>query len=168
MDPRYPTGKFTFDPAVGPDKRAAQIAAIGAFPAELEATLAGLPPQALDRPYREGGWTARQVVHHVADSHINAYVRTRLTLTETKPPVKPYEEALWADLIDARTLDPAVSVQILDGLHLRWHHLLRSLEPEQFTRPAHHPQFGDVTLDFFLQMYAWHGRHHLGHIRLVA
>ena len=168
MDPRYPTGKFSFDPAATPEKRKAWIAAIGALPAELKAVLAALPAGALDRPYREGGWTARQVVHHVADSHINAYVRTRLTLTEDKPTVKPYEEGDWANLLDARTLDPAVSVQILDGIHTRWHHLLQSLEPAQFARAAVHPQHGDVTLDFFLQMYAWHGRHHLGHLKLVA
>jgi hypothetical protein len=168
MDPRYPTGPFTFDPSVTPEKRKAAIAAIGAFPSELKAVLAGLPAGALDKPYREGGWTARQVVHHVADSHVNAYVRTRLTLTENKPTVKPYEEADWAKLVDARTMDPGVSVQILEGIHQRWHMLLQSLAPEQFTRPAIHPQFGDVSLDFFLQMYAWHGRHHLGHLKLVA
>jgi hypothetical protein len=168
MDPRYPTGKFSFDPAVTPEKRKVAIAAIGAFPAELKAVLASLPAGALDKPYREGGWTARQVVHHVADSHINAYVRTRLTLTENKPTVKPYEEADWANLIDAMTMEAAVSVQILEGIHQRWHVLLQSLEPDHFTRPAIHPAFGDVSLDFFLQMYAWHGRHHLGHLKLVA
>jgi hypothetical protein len=168
MDPRYPTGPFAFDPDVTPQKRAAWIAAIGAFPAELEPALASVGPARLDVPYREGGWTARQVVHHMADSHLNAYVRFRLALTEEEPTVKPYEESRWAELIDARTEDPAVSIGILHGVHRRLHVLLRSLGADDFARTARHPQFGPITVDWLLQMYAWHGRHHIGHLKLVA
>src|SRR5687767_7988183 len=115
MDPRFPTGKFVFDPNPTPDTRRSCIDAIGAFPAELKAAL---PSARLDTPYREGGWTARQVVHHVADSHMNAFVRFRLALTEDKPTIKPYNEAEWAKLADMK-LDPQISVQIIDGVHQR-------------------------------------------------
>lgn len=165
MDPRYPTGKFAFDPQVTSDKRRISIATIGSFPAELEAVL---PSANFDRPYREGGWTGRQVVHHVADSHMNAFVRFRLALTEDKPTIKPYKEAEWAKLADSTTEDPAVSVQILDGLHHRWHRMLESLADADFARAALHPEHGPVTLDWFLQLYAWHGRHHIGHLKLTA
>lgn len=141
------------------------MAAIGSFPMELKAVL---PQARLDRPYREGGWTGRQVVHHLADSHMNAFVRMRLALTEETPTVKPYDEAAWARLADSLTEDPAVSVQILEGLHKRWHTLLQSLSDADFARGARHPDMGAVTLDWFLQLYAWHGRHHLGHLRLTG
>jgi len=168
MDLRYPTGRFTYDPHVTPEKRAAWVAAIGRFPEELTAALARLPAGRLDTPYREGGWTARQVVHHVADSHMNAYVRFRLALTEDEPTLKPYAEDRWAELVDARTEDPAVSAGILQGVHRRWHALLASLEPSDFARTARHPEHGAITVDWLLQLYAWHGRHHIGHLGLVA
>jgi hypothetical protein len=168
MDPRFPTGRFTFDSALTADKRAAWTAIIGSLPAELRSTLATLPSSKLDTPYREGGWTARQVVHHLADSHINAYVRFKLALTETDPVVKPYQEGAWANLVDARTADPQVSVGILDGVHHRLHALLASLAPDDFTRSARHPDHGAISVDWLLQLYAWHGRHHIGHLRLVA
>lgn len=163
MDPRYPTGNFTFNPQATADTRRAAIAAIGSFPAELKAALASA---SIDKPYREGGWTARQVVHHVADSHINAFVRFRLTLTEHNPTVKPYDEGAWAKLADSKE-DPAVSIQILEGLHRRWHTMLGSLTDADWARAAIHPDHGPVTLDWFLQLYAWHGRHHIGHIKLT-
>lgn len=164
MDPRYPTGKFVFDPQVTPETRRISITAIGSFPAELKAVLPGAN---VDRPYREGGWTGRQVVHHIADSHMNAFVRFRLALTEDKPTIKPYNEADWAKLADSTTEDPAVSVQILDGLHHRWHRMLEAMTEADFARTAIHPDHGPVTLDWFLQLYAWHGRHHLGHLKLT-
>lgn len=167
MDPRYPTGPFVFTPDPPADLRAASIAAIGSLPAEIRTAVSALPPTRLDTPYREGGWTARQVVHHVADSHLNAYVRFKLTLTEDTPPLKPYEEQIWAELVDGRTADPAISLGILDGIHARLHQVLASLAPADFTRTAHHPQHGQITLDWLLQTYAWHGRHHIGHLRLV-
>ena len=164
MDPRFPTGKFTFDPNTTSAQRRERIAAIGSFPGELKAAMAGAR---LDKTYRDGGWTARQVVHHVADSHMNAFIRFRLALTEDKPTIKPYDEAAWAKLADAK-LEPTVSIQILDGLHQRWHTMLQAMSETDFAREAVHPDHGARTLDWFLQLYAWHGRHHIGHIRLTA
>jgi len=168
MDPRYPTGPFTFVAVPSPEQRAGWIGAIGSLPAEIRAAAASLPTGKLDTPYREGGWTARQVVHHVADSHVNAYIRIKLTLTEDSPPLKPYEEQLWAELVDGRTGDPAISLGILDGVHHRLHRLLTTLEPAAFARTAFHPQHGPVSLDWLLQLYAWHGRHHIGHLQLAS
>jgi hypothetical protein len=168
MDPRYPTGPFTFDSDVTPQKRAAWISAIGSFPTELTETLKTIGPDKLDQRYRDGGWTARQVVHHVADSHMNAYIRFKLALTETNPPLKPYDETVWTEHVDARTEDPSVSVGILQGLHRRLHAVLQSLAPEDFARTGVHADHGPVTVDWLLQMYAWHGRHHIGHLKIVA
>jgi len=164
MDPRYPTGKFVFNAPPTADSRRSAIAAIGAFPQELKTALRAAR---LDQPYRDGGWTARQVVHHLADSHMNAFVRFRLALTEDRPTVKPYNEAEWAKLADAK-LDPQLSVQILDGLHQRWHAMLLAMRDADFTREAIHPEHGPITVDWLLQMYAWHGRHHIGHLKLTA
>jgi hypothetical protein len=168
MDQRYPTGKFAYDADVTPAKRESAVAAIGSFPLELAQALAAIPAARLDTPYREGGWTARQVVHHLADSHMNANIRFRLALTETDPPLKPYDESVWAGLPDARSEDPGISVAILEGLHRRMHVLLVSLAPADFARTARHPDFGAVSVDWLLQMYAWHGRHHIGHLGIVA
>ncbi len=165
MDPRFPTGKFVFDSNPTPETRRECIATIGSFPAELKAVM---PTIGVDRPYREGGWTARQVVHHVADSHMNAFVRFRLALTEDTPTIKPYKEAEWAKLADSMTEEPAVSVQILDGLHRRWHRMLAAMTEADFARAVVHPDHGAVTLDWFLQLYAWHGRHHVAHLKLTA
>jgi len=165
MDRRYPIGKFTFDPKTSAEKRRAAIAAIGAFPDELKAAARTAK---FASPYREGGWTGRQVVHHLADSHINAFVRFRLALTEENPTVKPYDETRWAELEDSRTADPAWSVEILDGLHRRWHALLVSLPDGDWSRPANHPEHGPISLDWLLQMYSWHGKHHVGHLKLTA
>jgi hypothetical protein len=164
MDPKFPIGKFSFNAAPTADTRRECIAAIGSLPGDLKAALAGAR---LEQPYREGGWTARQVVHHVADSHMNAFIRFRLALTEDKPTIKPYNEAEWAKLADAK-LDPAVSMQILDGLHQRWHAMLLAMQDTDFSREAIHPDHGARTLDWFLQLYAWHGRHHVAHVRLTA
>ena len=164
MDPRFPTGKFAFDPNATADSRRRNIAAIAAFPAELKAAM---PAARIDQPYRDGGWTGRQVVHHIADSHMNAFIRFRLALTEDKPTIKPYNETEWAKLPDM-TLDPAISIQILDGLHQRWHAMLIAMTDADFAREAVHPDHGPRTIDWFLQLYAWHGRHHIGHIKLTA
>ena len=164
MDPRFPTGKFTFDQAGAAGRRQDCIAAISSLPGELKAAMAGAR---LDQPYRDGGWTARQVVHHIADSHMNAFIRFRLALTEDKPTIKPYDEAAWAKLEDMK-LDPRVSIQILDGLHQRWHTMLLAMKDGDFAREAIHPDHGPRSLDWFLQLYAWHGRHHIGHVRLTA
>src|SRR6187397_2557407 len=141
MDPRYPTGKFVFDPNQTAAQRRERIAAIGSFPAELKAAMDGAQ---LDKTYREGGWTGRQVIHHVADSHMNAVILFKLALTEDKPTIKPYNETEWAKLADVK-LDPAVSVQILDGLHQRWHTMLQAMKETDFAREAIHPDHGPRT-----------------------
>lgn len=167
MDPRYPVGKFVVDPEVTPDKRRAWIRQLDALPGDVRQAVAQLPAAGLDTPYREGGWTARQVVHHLADSHSNAYMRIKLALTEEAPAIKTYEEQLWAELADA-SMDIAPSLAMLEGLHGRLTVLLESLSPEQFARTATHPQWGKMNIDFFLQLYAWHCRHHVAHIEAAA
>jgi hypothetical protein len=167
MDRRYPVGPFKLDLSVTPEKRRQWIGELDRLPENLRRALAALPPHGLDTPYRDGGWTARQVVHHVADSHLNAYTRIKLALTEDNPTLKTYEEQHWAELVDSRTADPAVSLGILDGVHRRLTMVLESLTPEQFARRATHPQNGPMSVDGLLQMYAWHSRHHVGHVNLI-
>lgn len=162
-DLRYPTGTFHFDRNVTPEKRAAAIAAIRETPATLRAAVRGLDDSRLDTPYRPGGWTVRQVVHHVPESHMNAFVRFKLALTEQNPTIKAYDENAWANLKDvASPIEP--SLTLLDALHKRWVTLLEVMEPGDFARPLQHPERGPMTLDHLLQMYAWHGRHHVAHI----
>jgi DinB superfamily len=168
MDRRYPVGKFVLDRDVTAEKRRGWIAQLDRLPSDMAAALDSLPPGGLDTPYRDGGWTARQVVHHVADSHLNAYTRIKLALTEDNPTLKTYEEHLWAELPDGKTADPALSLAILDGVHRRLTMVLESLTPDQFLRPAAHPANGATSVDGLIQMYAWHCRHHLGHIGLIG
>lgn len=168
MDPRFPVGKFELDKDVTPDKRRVWIAQLDALPREVQQALGSLPPGGLDRPYREGGWTARQVVHHLADSHMNAYTRIKLALSEDAPAIKTYEEQIWAEMPDAKTADPSISLSILDGVHRRLTILLETLSPDQFARTASHPQWGAMTVDALVQLYAWHSRHHVAHIRQVV
>jgi DinB superfamily len=168
MDPRYPVGQFAADNDVTPEKRRGWIAQLDALPRDLERALAELPASRLDTPYRAGGWTARQVVHHLADSHLNAYTRIKLALTEESPTIKTYEEQIWAELPDGKAVDLAPSLAILNGVHRRTTILLDSLTPEQFGRTAQHPSWGLITVDWLLQMYAWHCRHHVAHIRSVS
>jgi hypothetical protein len=169
MDLQYPIGKFAWNRS-GEGSRASEeerqqwLADIEATPARLRAAVAGLTEAQLDTPYRPGGWTVRQVVHHFADSHMNSYVRFRLALTEDEPTIKPYDEALWANLRDARTAPTELSLTLLDALHQRWVMLLRSLKPEDFSRTLKHPELGNVTLEKYLALYAWHGKHHVAHI----
>ena len=131
----------------------------------LRQAVAGLNDEQIDTPYREGGWTVRQVVHHVADSHMNAYVRARLTLTEDRPLVQPYDEKVWAVLHDARTAPIEPSLALIEGLHARFVALLRSLSPSDFTRTFRHPETGEWSLERLVAFYAWHGKHHTAHIR---
>jgi hypothetical protein len=162
---RYPTGRFTsVRRRLTPEERAARIDAIRATPARLRAAVTGLDDAQLDTPYRDGGWTVRQVVHHVVDSHTNAYVRFKLAITEDKPTVRTYQEKLWAELPDAKTLPVEISLSILEGLHARWVAFLDALAAEQFARVLHHPEAGDITVDTLLETYAWHGPHHEAHI----
>jgi hypothetical protein len=167
-DPRYPTGKFTFDPAVTPEKRRRAIESIRETPAKLRAAAKQLTEAQLDTPYREGGWTARQVIHHLPESHMNAFVRFKLALTETSPTIRPYNEDAWAKLPDVARAPVESSLALIDALHQRWAALLDVMKPEDFMRPLIHPDLGPRTLDYMLQMYAWHGPHHIGHLHLVA
>lgn len=163
-DPRYPIGPFRPAEEYTPELRAELIQAIAETPERLREALAGLSEEQLDEPYRAGGWTLRQVVHHLADSHLNAYVRFKLAATENEPVIKPYAEARWAELPDAAHGDPAVSLALLKALHERWVAFLESLPAEQFSRAYRHPEQGLVPLDRALALYAWHGRHHVAHI----
>jgi uncharacterized damage-inducible protein DinB len=164
MDPRYPIGKYAPPQEVTPALRQQAISAIAEAPAKLRAAVKGLTEEQLNTPYRDGGWTVRQVAHHVPDSHMNAYIRFRLALTEQEPTIKPYEEARWAELEDAKHAAPDVSLDLLDSLHERWARLLRSLEEQDFARTFRHPDHGVRTLDWMLFLYAWHGRHHTAHV----
>jgi len=160
----YPIGKFKEDSDLSDSKRTQFINEIAAAPAALREAVSGLSKERLDTPYRPGGWTVRQVAHHLPDSHMNAYVRFRLAITENEPTIKPYEQKLWAELPDAKTADVEMSLHLLDSLHQRWVSLLRSMKPADFQRKFIHPENGAGTLERTLQMYAWHGKHHVAHI----
>ena len=163
QDLRYPIGPADKTTPLAAGERAQRIDAIAATPAQLRLAVAGLSDEQLDTPYRPGGWTVRQTVHHVADSHMNAFVRFRLGLTEDNPTIKPYDEQAWSELPDMQ-LPIDVSLQLLDGLHERWAHLLRAQPHSAFQRQIFHPENGPMTLDAMLSMYAWHGKHHTAHI----
>jgi hypothetical protein len=163
VDPRFPVGKFRRAEA-DVTNHPAHIADIAALPEALRAAIDGLSDTQLDTPYRDGGWTVRQLIHHVADSHMNAYVRMRLALTEDWPTIIPYDEKLWAELPDSRTAPIDLSLRILDGLHARWVLLLSSLEGDQWHRGYNHPVNGRQTLAEAVALYAWHCRHHTAHI----
>lgn len=162
-DLRFPIGPDLAPATTTPADRAARIAAIAALPAEFRAAVAGLTDAQLDTPYRPGGWRVRQLVHHLADSHVNGYIRLKLALTEQNPTIKPYAEALWAELADS-ALPVELSLRLLDGVHERWATILRSLAPADFARTYAHPERGPLTLDVALASYVWHGRHHTAHI----
>ncbi len=164
-DARYPVGKFSWqDEKLTFPQREHLIDEIEQAPARLRAAVAGLSDAQLDTPYREGGWTVRQVVHHLADSHMNSYIRFRLALTEQEPQIKPYNQDDWAKLVDARTAPIELSLRLLESLHQRWVLLLKSLTGDDFARTLRHPEQGVVGLDRNLALYAWHGRHHVGQI----
>lgn len=163
-DLRFPIGKFKYEEPPTPEQRQALLLQIEQAPARLRAAVHGLSPQQLDTPYRPEGWTVRQVVHHVPDSHLNAYVRFKLALTEDEPTIKPYAEDRWAKLADTQATPVEVSLALLDSLHDRWVRLLRSLQPEDWKRTFRHPELGLVPLEKNLALYAWHGQHHMAHI----
>jgi Mycothiol maleylpyruvate isomerase N-terminal domain. len=163
-DLRYPIGRLVRKPFLTPDDRATAIDAIATAPTALADAVSGLNDAQLDTPYRPGGWTVRQLVHHVADSHINAYTRFRFALTEDNPTIKPYDESVWAELPDARLLPVSVSLKLLQALHERWVALLREIPHESFARTLQHPENGSMKIDDLLNMYAWHGRHHTAHV----
>ncbi|MFY9680665.1 MAG: putative metal-dependent hydrolase [Candidatus Sulfotelmatobacter sp.] len=163
-DPRYPIGKFHFDGPPTEEQRKKSIDDISQAPANLRKAVKGLSDKQLDTPYRPDGWTVRQVAHHVPDSHLNAYVRFKLALTEEEPTIKPYAEDRWAQLADTQATPVEVSLAMLDSLHDRWVRLLRSLQPEDWKRSFRHPELGLVSLEKNLALYSWHGRHHVAHI----
>jgi uncharacterized damage-inducible protein DinB len=164
-DLRYPVGKFDWDAPVNEAEYPRLIAQIADTPAALRSAVAGLSREQLETRYRPGGWTVKQVVHHVPDSHLNAYTRFKLALTEDEPTIKPYDEAAWAELPDSQNVPFDVSLTLLDSLHVRWVSLLRSMGAADFRRGLRHPEHDRViTLGQMLALYAWHGRHHVGHI----
>lgn len=163
-DLRYPIGKFHFDGPLTEDQKQKCLNEIAQAPTNLRAAMNGLSEQQLDTPYRPDGWTVRQVAHHVPDSHLNAYVRTKLALTEDEPTIKTYAEDRWARLADTQATPVEVSLALLDSLHDRWVRLLRSLQPEDWKRTFRHPELGVVNLEKTLALYAWHGCHHVAHI----
>ena len=163
-DPRYPIGKFNRVPSLTAAERATCIEQVAAAPAQFRRAITGLTPAQLETPYREGGWTVRQVAHHVPDSHMNAYLRFKFGITEDSPAIKAYEEKDWARTPEVAATPVDVSLALLDALHVRWVTLLRAMTPEQFARTIKHSEMGATSLDTMLAMYAWHSRHHVAHI----
>ena len=163
-DPRYPIGKFTYDGPPTQAQRSDLISSIEQAPGALRAAVKELTPQQLDTPYRDGGWTVRQVAHHVPESHMNAYIRFKLALTEDEPTIKPYAEDLWAKLPDVQAVPVEVSLALLDSLHVRFVEVLRGMKNDHWKRTLVHPEQGVVPLERNLALYAWHGRHHVAHV----
>ncbi len=164
MDLRYPIGEFKFDGPLSDAQRAGCLDAIEQTPSRMRAAVAGLNEDQLNTPYRPEGWTVRQVVHHVPESHLHSYTRFKLALTEDQPTIKPYFEDRWAELGDAREAPIELSLDLLEALHRRWIWFLRSLKPEDFERSFVHPELGVVTLEKNIALYAWHGQHHVAQI----
>jgi DinB family protein len=163
-DPRYPVGKFQLPTSITDDMRRQWIGDIEALPRKMRESVRGLNDQQLDTPYRDGGWSVRQVVHHVPDSHMNAYIRLKLALTEDNPTIRPYEEGEWAKLEDTRSAPIEVSLSLLENVHARWVILLRALKPADFSRGLVHPDHGQRNIDWLCAMYSWHSHHHVAHI----
>ena len=159
----YPIGKFDSS-SIDPNRRSEFVQTISELPAKLRAAVNGLSEEQLDTPYRPGGWTVRQTIHHVADSHMNSLIRFKLALTEDEiPTIRPYYEDRWAELADSK-LPIEVSLSLIDGLHQRWAALLNSMSEEDFNKKFNHPETGEWTLDGALALYAWHSKHHTAHI----
>lgn len=163
-DPRYPIGRFTPGPNPTPETRNRHIGQIAGLAPRMRQAVAGLREDQISTSYREGGWTVRQVVHHVPDSHLNAYIRFKWAITEHEPTIKPYDENAWATLKDSELTPVEVSLTLLESLHARWTVLLRSLKAEDFQRKFIHPDSGPRDVDWLLALYSWHGNHHVAHI----
>jgi hypothetical protein len=163
-DLRYPIGRFRRPASLTPDERSAATAALAETPARLREAVAGLAPTQLDTPYRPGGWTVRQLVHHVPDSHLNAYVRCKLALTEDEPTIRPYYEDRWAQLPESRSAPLAPSLALLESLHQRWDLVLREMAPADWERTLVHPESGRQSVEQLIALYVWHGRHHVAHV----
>ena len=162
---RFPIGRFQRQAVYSADHRAAHVARIAAQPQQLSAALSGLNATDYATPYRPGGWTVQQLVHHMADSHANAYIRVKLALTEDTPTIKPYDQDAWVQLADTALVSPLVSLTMFTAIHERWVVLLRSLEPAHFARTLVHPENGPMSLDQLVALYAWHGDHHVQHLQ---
>lgn len=166
---QYPVGKFIFQSSYTEADLQSWIDTIEEFPALLEAEVQDLTEEQLNTPYRDGGWTVRQVIHHLADSHMNSFCRFKLALTEENPTVKPYHEELWAELPDGKSAPIADSMAIIHAVHRRWVLLMRSMKIEDFQKTFYHPERKQsIALDFNVGLYAWHSRHHLGHVQVVS
>ncbi|HEY1757003.1 MAG TPA: putative metal-dependent hydrolase [Bryobacteraceae bacterium] len=163
-DLRYPIGPYRFGHPVSTEDRPLYLAQLAEAPAKLRAAVAGLSDAQLDTPYRPGGWTVRQVVHHLADAHVNWYIRPKLAVTGSKPAIKAYDESLWAELPDARISPIEPSLMIFEGIHARWVLFFESLQPEDWSREFLHPERGLLSVDDALSAMAWHSRHHTAHI----
>lgn len=163
-DLRYPIGQFVYDEAAEKKNRHRAITAIGELPARLRLAIAGLSTRQMKTAYRPGGWTLNQLVHHVADSHMNSFIRFKLALTEDAPTIKTYHENLWAELPDANNEAPELSLKIIDALHERWFLLLKSLKNDDFQKKLTHPEHGLIDLRYLVALYEWHGKHHTAHI----
>jgi len=163
-DPRYPIGEFSFDGTLTEAQKAKYLDDVEQTPARLRAAVSDLSDPQLDTPYRDGGWTVRQVVHHVPESHMNSYIRFKLALTEQAPTIRPYMEDRWAKLPDATTAPVELSLVLLEFLHKRWMLVLRAMKPEEWKRTFRHPEIGLMTLERALALYSWHGRHHVAHV----
>lgn len=161
---RYPVGRFVWPDAVSIDEISESIGTISGLPARLRSAVENLNDSQLDTPYREGGWTIRQVVHHIADSHMNALIRFKLALSEDVPTVKPYNESEWAEHPDAKTLPPEHSLRIIEGVHARWKTLLENMSDAEWNKKYNHPQYGTFELKKVARQYSWHSEHHLSHI----
>lgn len=164
LDPKYPIGKFQAEDKLTNARRKELIDQIAETPVKFRAAVKGFSEQQFDTPYRDGGWTVRQLVHHVADSHMNAYIRFKLAMTEDEPAIKTYEQERWAETIDSQTAEPEVSLSLIEGIHHRWVMLLRAMSSTDYARKFNHPEHGKMTLERLLGLYAWHGRHHAAHI----
>lgn len=165
LDPRYPIGPYVRPTEVTPALREAWLRDIEQFPAQLREAVTGLTEDQWNTPYREGGWTIRQLVHHVADSHTHSYIRSKFAMSMDNPTIMPYDEAVWAEFADGAHAPVELSLRMIECLHARWTMFLRALKPEDFDRRYSHPQYGPMTLGIMLAMYSWHGKHHLAHIQ---
>lgn len=161
---RYPIGEFNSTQEINPEMRGKFIQTIENLPARLREEVKDLDETQLDTPYRQDGWTVRQLIHHVADSHINSFCRFKLGLSEDAPTIKPYDEASWAEMADSKNAQIDLSLFMIDGVHARWTMLLKSMSDADFKREINHPERGGMSLNSLLALYDWHSRHHTAHI----
>ena len=168
IDPRYPIGKFRMPEEMLPEARAYWISNLADLPTHLRSAVDDWDETQFKQRYRDGGWTVRQLLHHIADSHMNAYCRMKLALTEDWPTIKPYDEAKWAELHDAQAAPAEWSLELIESLHARWVMLLQALQEPDWRRGYRHPEMGPMTVEQVLALYAWHSKHHTAHITHLA